>query len=50
VLNDADFALKIKERTPTSLDEALRIALRLEAWEKNARMSKYDKDRMDRKV
>ena len=46
-LNDADFALKIKERTPTSSDEALRIALRLEAWEKSARMSKYDEDRMD---
>ena len=41
-------ALKIKERTPTSLDEALRIALRLEAWKKNARMSEYVEDRMDR--
>jgi len=46
-LNDADFALKRKERTPTSLDEALRIALRLEAWEKSAKMSKYDEDRVD---
>jgi len=49
-LNDADFALKIKERTPTSLDEALRIALKFEAWEKSARMSKYDENRMDRAV
>jgi len=41
-LGDADFALKLKERTPTSLDEALRIALRLEAWEKSTKMSKFD--------
>ena len=38
-LSDPDFALKVKERTPTSLDEALRIALRLEAWEKSTKMS-----------
>jgi len=34
-LIDADFALKIKQRTPTSLDEALHIALRLQALEKS---------------
>jgi len=33
-LDDPDFALKVKERTPRTLDEALRIALRLEAWAK----------------
>jgi len=30
-LNDADFARKVRERNPSSLDEALRIALQLEA-------------------
>ena len=33
-LNDPELALKIKERMPQILDEALRIALRLEAWVK----------------
>ena len=47
-LSDPDFALKVKERTPTSLDEALRIALRLEAWEKSTKMSGQDEDRTDR--
>ena len=31
-LNDGEFALKVKERAPTSRDEALPIALRLEAY------------------
>ena len=31
-LDDADFALKVRERAPASLDDALRIALQLEAW------------------
>jgi len=31
-LNDADFALKVRERNPASLDEALRVSLQLEAW------------------
>jgi len=47
-LGDADFALKLKERAPMSLDEALRIALRLEAWEKSTKMSKFDEERIDR--
>jgi len=39
-LNDSEFALKVKERAPMSLDESLRIALRLEAWEKSIQMPK----------
>jgi hypothetical protein len=31
-LNEPDFALKVRERNPTSLDEALRVALQLVAW------------------
>jgi len=30
-----DFALKVKERAPKTLDEALNIALRLKAWAKS---------------
>ena len=47
-LSDTDFALKIKERAPTSLDEALRTGLRLEAWEKSTKIVKNDEDRTDR--
>ena len=47
-LNNADFALKVKERAPTSLDEALRIALRLEAWKRSTKMTGQDEDRTDR--
>ena len=47
-LNDAEFALKMKERAPMSLDEALRIALRLEAWQKSIQMPKNDEDRIER--
>ena len=35
-LDDADFDLKVRERAPTSLDDALRISLQLEAWMKDA--------------
>ena len=31
-LGDPDFALKVRERVPANLDEALQVALRLEAW------------------
>jgi len=31
-LDDPDFALKIRERNPVSLDDALHISLQLEAW------------------
>jgi hypothetical protein len=34
-MDDADFALKIRERAPTTLDEAVRIALQLEAWQRD---------------
>jgi len=36
-LDDADFALKVLERTPASLDDALRISQQLEAWIKDMR-------------
>jgi len=41
-LNDADFTLKVRERNPSSLDEALRIALELEAWIRNTNRQKSD--------
>jgi len=37
-LGDPDFALKVKERTPKSLDEALCIA---EAWAKSVKGERY---------
>ena len=36
-LDDPEMALKVRERTPKTLDEALQVALRLEAWAKDAR-------------
>ena len=42
-LDDADFAFKVRERAPPSLDEALRVALQLEAWAKDARRSRAEK-------
>jgi len=47
-LSDPDFALKVKERAPTLLDEALRIALRLEASTKSTKLTNYEEDRTDR--
>ena len=47
-LGDPDFALKVKERAPKSLDEALCIALRLEAWEKSVKQDRQEDDRPDR--
>jgi len=41
-LDDADFALKVRERTPASLDDALRISQQLEAWIKDARRGRRD--------
>jgi len=46
-LNDAEFALKVKAKAPMSLDEALRIAFRLEAWKKSIQMPKNDKNRIE---
>ena len=37
-----DLALKVRERTPTSLDDALRISQQLEAWAKDARRGRHD--------
>jgi len=34
--NDAEFALKVRERAPASLDIALRVAVQLEAWYRDA--------------
>jgi len=35
-LNDAEFSLKVRERAPASLDNALRVAVQLEAWYRDA--------------
>jgi len=35
-LDDPDFSLKVRERMPKTLDDALRAALQLEAWTKDA--------------
>jgi len=47
-LGDPDFALKVKERAPKSLDEALFIALRLEACAKSVKQDKKEDERPDR--
>lgn len=41
-MDDADFALKVRERAPPTLDEALRVALQLEAWTKDATRSRHE--------
>jgi len=41
-LNDADFALKVRERAPSTLDDALRIAQQLEAWTKDTQRNKQE--------
>jgi len=41
-MDDADFVLKVRERAPPTLDEALRVALQLEAWTKDARQLSDD--------
>ena len=46
--SDPDFALKVKERAAKSLDEALNIALRLEAWAKSTNRHRQDDDRSER--
>ena len=40
--DDADFALKVRERSPASLDDALRISQQLEAWTKDARRGRRE--------
>jgi hypothetical protein len=39
-LGEPDFALKVRERNPVSLDDALRISLQLEAWARDANRQK----------
>jgi len=46
-LGDPDFALKVKEKSK-SVDEALCIALRLEAWAKSVNRERQEDDRTDR--
>jgi len=41
-LDDADFGLKVRERAPASLDDALRISLQLEAWMNDASRTRRD--------
>ena len=41
-LDDPDFALKVRERAPATLDKALRVSLQLEAWSKDARRARND--------
>ena len=49
-LDDADFALKVRERAPANLDEALRVSLQLEAWQKDARRRRDDGNQSKPKV
>ena len=44
-VGDPDFAVIVKERAPKSLDEALCIALRLEAWAKSVKRDRPEDDR-----
>ena len=41
-LDDADLALKVRERTPVPLDDALRSSQQLEAWTKDAQRGRQD--------
>ena len=41
-LDEPEFALKVRERAPPTLDEALRVALQLEAWTKEARRASHE--------
>jgi len=49
-LNDDEFGLKVRERAPASLDEALRVSLQLEAWLKGASKKLDDSVRIRQKV
>ena len=43
-LDDPEMALKVRERSPKSLDEALHLVLWLEAWAKDARRQTSEVD------
>ena len=49
-LNDPDFALKVRERNPSSLDDVLRIALQLEAWIRDTNRQKGDETSVKMKM
>ena len=50
-MDDPDFALKVRERAPATLDEALWVALQLQAWTKEARRNRSeDNQRLKPKV
>jgi len=44
VLDDADFALRIRERQPVNLDSALAVALQMEVWANNTRMRQAESE------
>jgi len=44
-LDNPDFALKVHERAPSTLDDALRVALQLEAWTKDAQRKTEERER-----
>ena len=45
-LDDVDLALKVRERNPKTLDEALHCAQQIEVWMKEAARKKGDKDKL----
>src|SRR5208282_3574651 len=40
--NDSEFGLKVRERNPSSLDDALRVSLQLEAWTRDSTRQKSE--------
>ena len=46
-LAEPDFALKVRELVPTDLGDALRIALQLEVWSKDADRRRHEGARRD---
>ena len=48
-LDDPDFALKVRERSPANLDSALRIALQLEVWIKGVDRIRNEQPRVTEK-
>jgi len=49
-LNDTDFALKVRERSPQDLDTALRIDLQLELWSADVDRNRRDHAAKDRRA
>jgi len=45
-LDDSDFALKVRERSPADLDSALRIALQLEVWIKGVDQLRHEQPKV----